>query len=127
MFPIAFTQTFKFTSPTSILEPAIAPTFEQFYPPPILTKHPVWYSLNADFFIALRGALYGLHRQYLQNSILFQEIIAYGGKNLIGLLPQHPIPFNTLRSNLFDHFLILLYHGFFKLDHLTRDDWINLE
>ena len=53
MFPIPFTQTFEFISPVSILEPAMAPTFEQFYPPPILTKHPVWYSLNANFFIAL--------------------------------------------------------------------------
>ena len=63
MFPIAFTWTFEFISPTSILEPAISPTFEQFYPPPILTKHPVWYSLDADFFIALQGTLYGLHQE----------------------------------------------------------------
>ena len=61
MFPIPFAQTFKFISPTSILEPAITPTFEQYYPPPILTKHPIWYSLNADFFILLQGILYGLH------------------------------------------------------------------
>ena len=127
MFPVAFTRTFEFTSPTSILEPAIAPTFEQFYPPPILTKHPVWYSLNTDFFIASRGTLYGLHWWYFQNSILFQEIIAYGEKNLISLLPQYPIPFDTLKSNLFNHFLILLYHDSFKLNHLTRDDWINLK
>ena len=123
MFPIAFTQTFEFISPTSILELAIALTFEQFYPPPILTKHPVWYSLNANFFIALQGTLYGLHWWYFQNSILFQEIIAH----LISLLPQHPTPFDILKSNLFDHFLILLYHGSFKLDHLTRDDWIDLK
>ena len=127
IFPVAFTQTFEFISPTSILEPAIAPTFEQFCPPPILTKHFVWYSLNTDFFIALWGTLYGLDWQYFQNSILFQEIIAHGEKILIGLLPQHPIPFNILKSNLFDHFLILLYHGSFKLDHLTRDDWIDLK
>ena len=41
MFPISFTQTFEFIPSTSILEPAITPTFEQYYPPPILTKHPV--------------------------------------------------------------------------------------
>ena len=54
MFPIAFTQMFEFIAPTSILELAITPTFEHFYPPPILTKHPIWYSINADFFIALQ-------------------------------------------------------------------------
>ena len=74
MFPIAFTQTFEFISPTSILEPAITPTFKQFYPPLILTKHPIWYSIDADFFIALRGTLYGLHWWYFQNLPLFQGI-----------------------------------------------------
>ena len=61
MFPIPFTQTFEFLPLTSILEPAIAPTFEQYYPPPVLTKHPVWYLLDANFFISIRGVLYGLH------------------------------------------------------------------
>ena len=127
MFPIPFTQTFKFISPTSILEPAITPTFNNFYPPPILTKHPIWYSINTDLFISLRGILYGLHWQHSQNSILFQEIIAHGETHLIGLLPQQPIPFNILKHNLFNNFLILLYHGTVKLSHLTRDDWIDLK
>ena len=122
MFPIPFAQTFEFISPISILELAIVPTFEQFSSPPILTKHPVWYSLDADFFIALQGTLYGLHWQHFQNSILFQEIVTHGEKNLISLLPQHSIPFDILKSNLFDHFLVLPYHGSFKLNHLTRDD-----
>ena len=127
MFPIAFTWTFEFIPPTSILEPAITPTFEQYYPPLILTKHPMWYSLNANFFISIWGILYGLHWQYFQNSPLFQEIVAHGEKQLVGLLPQHPIPFNILKNNLFDHFLILLYHGSFKLNHLARDNWIDLK
>ena len=127
MFPISFTQTFEFISPTSILEPAITPTFEWYYPPPVLTKHPIWYSLDADFFISLQGVLYGLHWQYFQNSPLFQEIITHGEKQLVGLLPRHPIPFDILKNDLFDHFLVLLYHGSFKLNHLTRDDWINLK
>ena len=37
MLPIPFTQTFEFIPPISILELTMAPTFEQFYPPPILT------------------------------------------------------------------------------------------
>ena len=127
MFPIPFTWTFEFLSPTSILKPAITPTFKQFYPPPILTKHPVWYSLNANFFIALQGTLYGLHWQYFQSSILFQEIITHGEKHSIRLLPQHPIPFDILKGDLFNHFLMLLYHGSFKLNHLNRDDWIDLK
>ena len=87
MFPIPFTLTFEFLPLTSILEPAITPTFEQYYPPPVLSKHPVWYSLDADFFISIRGVLYGLHWRHFQNSPLFQEIIAHGEKELIGLLP----------------------------------------
>ena len=127
MFPISFTRTFKFIAPTSILKLAITPTFEHFYPPPILTKHPIWYSIDADFFIVLRGILYGLHWQHFQNLILFQEIIAHGEKHLVGLLPQHLIPFDILKHDLFNHLLILLYHGTVKLNHLTRDDWINLK
>ena len=119
MFPIPFTRTFEFFSPTSILEPAITPTFKQFYPPPILTKHPVWYSLNANFFIALWGTLYGLHWWHFQSSILFQEIIAHGEKHLIGLLPQHPIPCDSLKGGLFNYFLILLYYGSLKLNHIN--------
>ena len=127
MSPLAFTQTFKFISPTSILELVITPTFEQFYPPPILMKHPIWYSLNANFFIVLWGTLYGLHWRYFQNSPLFQEMVAHGKKQLIRLLPQHPIPFNILKNDLFDHFLILLYHGTIKLNHLMKDNWIDLK
>ena len=122
MFSVAFTWTFEFIPPTSILEPAITPTFKQYYPPSILTKHPMWYSLNADFFISIWGILYGLHWRYFQNSPLFQEIVAHGEKQLVRLLP-----FDILKNDLFDHFLILLYHGSFKLNHLTRDDWIDLK
>ena len=127
MFPIAFTQMFEFIPPTSILELTITPTFEQYYPPPVLSKHPVWYSLDADFFISIRGVLYGLHWWHFQNSPLFQEIIAHGKKKLIGLLPRHPIPFDILKNDLFNHFLVLLYRGSFQLNHLTRDDWIDLK
>ena len=127
MFPIPFTRTFEFIPPTSILELAITPTFKKCYSPPVLTKHPIWYSLNADFFISIRGVLYGLHWRYFQNSPLFQEIIAHGEKQLVGLLPWHPIPFNILKNDLFNHFIVLPYHGSFKLNHLARDDWINLK
>ena len=127
MLPIPFTLTFEFLPPTSILEPAITPTFEQYYPPPVLSKHPVWYSLDADFFISIQGVLYGLHWRHFQNSPLFQEIVAHGEKQLVRLLPRHPIPFDILKNNLFNYFLVLLYHGSFQLNHLTRDNWINLK
>ena len=64
MFPITFTQTFESIAPTSILELAITTTFEHFYPPPILTKHPIWYPIDTNFFIALRDIPYGLHWQH---------------------------------------------------------------
>ena len=127
MFPIPFTLTFEFLPPTSIIELAITPTFEQYYPPPVLSKHPVWYSLDANFFILIRGVLHGLHWQHFQNSPLFQEIVAHGEKQLVRLLPRHPIPFNIFKNDLFNHFLILLYHWSFQLNHLTRDNWIDLK
>ena len=127
MFLIPFTWMFEFISPTSILELAITPTFDNFYPPPILTKHSIWYSINTNLFISLCGISYGLHWQHFQNSILFQEIITHGETHLIGLLAHHLIPFNILKHNLFNNFLIFLYHGTIKLSHLTRDDWIDLK
>ena len=33
----------------------------QLLSPPIPTKHPIWYSINADLIITLHGILYGLH------------------------------------------------------------------
>ena len=98
---IPFTQMFEFISPTSILEPAITPTFDNFYPPPILTKHPILYSINANLSISLCGILYRLHWWYFQNSILFQELITYGETHLIGLLLHHLIPSNTTSSTPF--------------------------
>ena len=95
MFPISFTQMFEFIAPASILKLAITPTFKQFYPPPILTKHPILYPLDTNFFITSRGTLHDLHWRHFQNSILVQEIVTYGEKHLIGLCPQHPIPFNA--------------------------------
>ena len=118
---------FEFILPTSILELAITPTFDNFYPPPILTKHHIWYSINANLFISLCHILYGLHWQYFQNSAHFQEIITHGETHLIGLLPHHPIPFNILKHDLSNNFLILLYHGTIKLSHSTRDNWIDLK
>ena len=127
MFPIAFTQTFDFLQPTSGLEPVITLSFEKFYPPPILTKHLIWYYPDANFFITLCGILYGLHWWYFDTSILFQEIVTQGELHLVGLIPNHPIPFDNLKHNLFHNFLILLYHGTIKLNHLTKNDWVNIK
>ena len=102
----------------------MTPAFENFYPPPILTKHPIWYSLNTNLFIVLHGTPYGLHWRHL---ILFQEIVTHGEPHLIGPLPHHPIPFDMLKHNLFNNILILLYHDTVKLNHLTRNNWVDIK
>ena len=38
-----------------------------------------------------------------------------------------PIPLDNLRHDLFHNFLILLYHGTIKLNHLTKDDWVDIK
>src|ERR1700678_2372089 len=95
-----FVETFNFLPPASILEPTIIPSFDNFYPPPILVKHHVWWYDDADIFIRISGILYGLHRQYFDNSILFQEILQYGQTDYIGMIPSRPIPFDILKHKI---------------------------
>ena len=71
------------------------------YPPPILTKHHIWYSDTDDLFITICGVLFGLHRAYFNHSQNFQTIMdtIKPGQLL------HPIPFNDLDPLLFHWFL----------------------
>jgi hypothetical protein len=98
-----------FLPPTSILEPTIYPFANKFYSPAILIKHHVWFLSAANLFISLNGILYGIHQSDFDQSLLFQEIIHYGEADGIGTNPYHPIPFDTLKKEIFNDFLHLLY------------------
>jgi hypothetical protein len=113
-----------FLPPTSILEPVIYPFVDKFYPPAILVKHHVWFLPAADLFISLNGILYGIHQSYFDQSPLFPEIIHYGRADGIGTDPYYPIPFDTLKKEIFDDFLHLLYFG---VEQLPRESWINIK
>jgi hypothetical protein len=122
-FPLSFKhkQTFidkMFLPPTSILEPIIYPFADKFYPLAILVKHHVWFLPAADLFISLDGILYGVHQSYFDQSPLFQEIIHYGEANGIGTNSYYPIPFDTLKKEIFNDFLYLLYFGVKRLEQL---------
>jgi hypothetical protein len=100
-----------FLPPTSILESIIYPFANKFYPLAILIKHHVWFLPAADLFISLNGILYSIHQFYFDQSPLFQEIIYYGRADRIGTDPYYSIPFDTLKKEIFDNFLHLLYFG----------------
>jgi hypothetical protein len=127
MTSLAFSKTFEFLPQNSIVKSSITPFFDNFYPPPILTKHHTWYLHDADLFISIHNTLYGIHQRQLEESLLFQEVLQYGRNHLIGTLPIHPIPFDDLKKEIFDHFLILLYCGTTTLNHLTRNDWVDIK
>jgi hypothetical protein len=116
-----------FLPPTSILKPIIYPFANKFYPPAILIKHHVWFLPAADLFISLNGILYGVHQSYFNQSPLFQEVIHYGEANGIGTDPHYPIPFDTLKKEIFDDFLHLLYFGVERLEQLSQENWINIK
>jgi hypothetical protein len=116
-----------FLPPTSILEPIIYPFADKFYPPAILVKHHVLFLPTADLFISLNGILYGVHQSYFDQSPLFQEIIHYGEADRIGTNPYYPIPFDTLKKEIFDDFLHLLYFSVEQLEQLSRKNWINIK
>jgi hypothetical protein len=112
---------------TSILKPIIYPFADKFYPPAILIKHHVWFLPAADLFISPNGILYGDHQSYFDQSPLFQEIIHYGEANGIGTDSHYPIPFDTLKKEIFDDFLHLLYFAVKRLEQLSQKNWINIK
>jgi hypothetical protein len=113
-----------FLPPTSILKPIIYFFADKFYPLAILIKHHVWFLPAADLFISLNGILYGIHQSYFNQSPLFQEIINYGEANGIGTNPHYPIPFDTLKKEIFDNFL---YFSIKRLEQLSWENWINIK
>jgi hypothetical protein len=116
-----------FLPPTSILDPVIYPFADKFYPPAILIKHHVWFLPVADLFISLNGVLYDVHQSYFQQSPLFQEVLQYGRDEEIGVNPCFPIPFDTLKKEIFNDFLHLLYFGAEQLEYLNREEWYNIK
>jgi hypothetical protein len=127
MSSLTFSKTFEFLPQNSIVKSSITPFSDNFYPPSILMKHHTWYLYDADLFISIHNTLYGIHRRQLEESILFQEVLQYGCNYLIGTLPIHPIPFNDLKKEIFDHLLVLLYCGTTTLNYLTRNDWVDIK
>jgi hypothetical protein len=116
-----------FLPPTSIFDPTIYPFTDKPYPPPILVKHPTWFFPDADLFISLDRVLYGVHQFYFDQSLFFQEIVHYGEADEIGVTPLCPIPFDTLKKDILNNFLYLLYFGNKRLGHLHQEDWINVK
>jgi hypothetical protein len=47
--------------------------------------------------------------------------------HLIGAIPIHPIPFDDLKKEIFDHFLILSYCGTTTLNHLAKNDLVDVK
>jgi hypothetical protein len=63
MSSLAFSKTFEFLPQHSTVKSSITPFFDNFYPPPILTKHHTWYLHNANLFISICNTLYGIHQR----------------------------------------------------------------
>jgi hypothetical protein len=116
-----------FLPPTSILKLIIYPFANKFYPPTILVKHHTWFLPTADLFISLNGILYSIHQSYFEQSPLFQEILQYGEDKEIGINPCYPIFFDTLKKEIFNDFLHLLYLRTKQLEYLNREDWVNIK
>lgn len=97
------------------------------YPPPIIVKHHCWYFDDADFFIMIRGIVYGLHRRLFERSTYFSKILNQNE-------PEHdiprgvscflPIPFDSLSTSHFAKFLDHLYYPDYFI--ATEEDWKNI-
>ena len=98
------------------------------YPPPILTKHHIWYSNDANFFISICGILFGLYRTYFLQSCYFQFIMDVAEpKQPVPKRSQalYPIPFNNLNQLSFTCFLSFFYHP--NNFAGTKWDWKNIQ
>jgi hypothetical protein len=100
-----------FLPPASIFNPTIYTFANKPYPPAIPIKHPTWLFPNANLCISFHGVLYGVHQFYFNQSPLFQEIVHYGEANKIGITPLYLIPFDTLKKDILNNFLHILYFG----------------
>ena len=83
------------------------------YPPPILTKHHIWYSDTANLFVTICGVLFGLHRAYFNHLQYFQIImdtVEPGQLMAQGSIPLYPIPFDDLNPLPFHRFLQFFYY-----------------
>jgi hypothetical protein len=127
MSSLAFMKMFEFLPFPSIINSVIIPSFDNFYPPPILTKHHTWYLLNTDLFISIHSILYRIHQQQVEDSLLFQEVLQFRQDHWIGTVSFHPIPFDDLEKEIFDQFLVLLYCGMTPLNHLLRNNWVDVK
>jgi hypothetical protein len=54
-------------------------------------------------------------------------MIHYGEADGIGTNPYYPISFDTLKKEIFNDFLYLLYFGVERLEQLSRENWINIK
>ena len=94
------------------------------YPPPILTKHHIWYSDTANLFVTICRVLFGLHRAYFNHSQYFQTImdtVEPGQLMAQGSVPLYPIPFDNLNPLPFHWFLQFFYHTSKFCG--TKQDW----
>ena len=97
-------QTFLFYSPMSIftllpIQPSRRTVSHIPYPPPILTKHHTWYSVDANLFISICGILFGLHCAYFSQSHCFQsimDVVEPEWPTPKGSQALYPIPFDNL-------------------------------
>ena len=83
------------------------------YPPPIIVKHHSWYYDDADFFIIVRGIVYGLHRCLFEQSSYFRTLLDPNESPYThpqGTSCLTPIPFDGIIENKLDKFLYVLYH-----------------
>ena len=95
------------------------------YPPPILTKHHTWHSVDADLFISIHGILFRLHWAYF--SQYFQSIMDVAQPKQPmpkGSQALYPIPFNDLNQLSFTHILSFFYHP--NTFTGTKWDWENI-
>jgi hypothetical protein len=83
--------------------------------------------ISSSVSMASYRDLYSIHQQQLEESMLFQEVLQYGQNHQIRTIPFHPIPFDILKKEIFNQFLVLLYCGTTTLNYLTRNDWVNIK
>src|SRR5882757_2065414 len=96
------------------------------YPPPIFVKHHAWYFFDADFFIIIKGVIFGLHRTFFNSSPFFLDILAMDDPDCgppLGTMFHFPIPFDELSPAQFTTFLFYLYYpdNFCGTDSDLRD------
>jgi hypothetical protein len=127
MSSLGFTKMFEFLAFPSIIIYYQLCYYPFIYPLPILMKHHTWYLLDADLFYQHSWHSIRNPPRTSQRLITLPRSLTIRTRPLDWNYPISSYPIQWSKKKIFDQFLVLLYCGMTPLNHLSRNDWVDIK